>query len=331
LSLDYFYSNSISSFAYYKSDLSAPSTTVLQNREYTNLDQQKTSATSLSDIEIISLPQETICDSTTFPFHSIPHTLICSSDEVFIPFDLSDNNSTLHLHSPTSDSGTYDPDALHINLATKKKYKPVALKVKPVIGELPAKFRIIRNIIGEPLEDLLTLNPNPPPFTPTGRYTQERKDLFDTAHPGFLLPAERDLLHHFMMLHDKAFAWDNSERGHFREDFFPPIDIPVVPHESQAMGTAKHTNSPRTIRQTLQISQNKTRCRSIRTLQLLIPLSLVLRSQERWQIASNSTIPRTPQRSHHRALRSSPIYRTTRRTIRWSRLQQHDGFICRIR
>jgi hypothetical protein len=120
---------------------------------------------------------------------------------------------------------------LHINLATKKKYKPVAFKVKPVIGELPAKFRIIRNIIGDPLEDLPTLNPNPPPFIPTGRYTQERKDLFDTAHPGFLLPAERDLLHHFMMLHNEAFAWDNSERGHFREDFFPPIDIPVVPHK----------------------------------------------------------------------------------------------------
>ena len=34
-----------------------------------------------------------------------------------------------------------------------------------------------------------------------------------------------------MMLHNKAFAWDNDEQGHFYEDFFPPIDIPVVPHE----------------------------------------------------------------------------------------------------
>ena len=34
-----------------------------------------------------------------------------------------------------------------------------------------------------------------------------------------------------MMLHNKAFAWDNDEQGHFCEDFFPPIDIPVVPHE----------------------------------------------------------------------------------------------------
>lgn len=117
-----------------------------------------------------------------------------------------------------------------ISLATKKKYKPVALKVRPVLGELPAKFRIIRNITGDPLEKLPELNPNPPPFVPCGRYTQERKDLFDKLNPGFLLPAERDLLHHFMMLHQDAFAWDDSERGHFREDFFPPVDMPVVPH-----------------------------------------------------------------------------------------------------
>ncbi len=26
------------------------------------------------------------------------------------------------------------------------------------------------------------------------------------------------------------FAWTDSERGTFREDFFPPVQIPVVPH-----------------------------------------------------------------------------------------------------
>ena len=112
--------------------------------------------------------------------------------------------------------------------STKKKYKPVALKVKPVVGELPDKFRIVRNITGDPLEKLPTLNPHPPPFKPHGRYTQERKELFDAANPGFLQPTEQDLLHHFMTLHQDAFAWNDTERGHFREDFFPPVDIPVV-------------------------------------------------------------------------------------------------------
>ena len=35
------------------------------------------------------------------------------------------------------------------HLCTKKKYKPVALKIKPVIGELPDKFRIIWEIKGD--------------------------------------------------------------------------------------------------------------------------------------------------------------------------------------
>ena len=75
------------------------------------------------------------------------------------------------------------------------------------------------------------LLPNPPDFIPTDRYTQERKDQFDKKHGGdFLLPEERKLLHHFMMQQSYGFAWDDTERGSFREDFFPPINIPVVPH-----------------------------------------------------------------------------------------------------
>jgi hypothetical protein len=34
-----------------------------------------------------------------------------------------------------------------------------------------------------------------------------------------------------MMIHNDAFAWKTSERGHFREDFFFPVNIPVVPHK----------------------------------------------------------------------------------------------------
>ena len=179
LSIDFPYSDSISSLSLFNSKFPATSTINLHNQEPFDSDQQNIFATIITDTEPTSLPQDTICDST-FPFHSIPHTNISSTDEIFIPFDITDSIPTLHF--PASDSGTCDPDALQINLATKKKYKPVALKVKPIIGELPAKFRIIRNITGDPLKDLPTLNPNPPPFTPTGRYTQERKELFDTAH-----------------------------------------------------------------------------------------------------------------------------------------------------
>ena len=113
---------------------------------------------------------------------------------------------------------------------TKKKYKPVALKVRPIIGELPDKYRIVRTIVGDPLADLPILDPNPPSYRPCGRYTADRMALFDKNHPGFLLDEERKLLHYFMMVHQDAFAWNDTERGHFREDFFPPIEMPVVPH-----------------------------------------------------------------------------------------------------
>ena len=116
------------------------------------------------------------------------------------------------------------------------KYKPVALKTRPVIQELPAEFRIKREIIGDPLAEMPKLSPNPPEFVPTGRYTEERRDKMEKAHGGdFLLPEERKLMHHFMMEQNMGFAWDDSERGRFREDFFPPIDIPVIPHRPWVM------------------------------------------------------------------------------------------------
>jgi hypothetical protein len=59
-------------------------------------------------------------------------------------------------------------------LSAKKKYKPIAKKVRPVIGKLPEKFCIECKIIGNPLDDLPVLNLNPPPFIPTNHYTLER-------------------------------------------------------------------------------------------------------------------------------------------------------------
>ncbi|RPD67519.1 hypothetical protein L227DRAFT_464041, partial [Lentinus tigrinus ALCF2SS1-6] len=112
-----------------------------------------------------------------------------------------------------------------------RKYKPVAKKVKPVLAPLPDQFRIVRKIEGDPLADMPPLSPHPPPFVPTGRYTQERKDAMDKLHGGdFLWPEERALLHQLIMQQNEAFAWNDEERGQFREDFFPPVVIPTIPH-----------------------------------------------------------------------------------------------------
>ena len=182
-----------------------------------------------SDSEFLSieacapLPQDTqrndlavayisLCDLDFPPMHSI----------------LFSNSSTTNDTFPIEFRNAQTPLAIY----TGKKYKLVALKVRPVETELLSRFQITRNIKGDPLKDIPTLSANPPPFVPTGRYTEERKDVIDRAHPGdFLLPEERVLMHHFMCLQEAGFTWTDQECGHFHEDFFPPIKIPTIPHK----------------------------------------------------------------------------------------------------
>jgi len=63
-----------------------------------------------------------------------------------------------------------------------KKYKPVALKVKPVLETLPERFRIIREITGNSLKGLPKLPEHPLEFSPKGRYMVERKEKLDLGH-----------------------------------------------------------------------------------------------------------------------------------------------------
>jgi hypothetical protein len=112
-----------------------------------------------------------------------------------------------------------------------KKYKPVHLRTKPVLATLPGKFRIERNIKGDPLKDIPELSMTPGEFKETGKYTKERKEQIDKVHSGeFLWPEERKLMHDFMCKQEKAFAWTEDEKGQFREDFFPPVEMPIVAH-----------------------------------------------------------------------------------------------------
>ncbi|CDO77999.1 hypothetical protein BN946_scf184723.g6 [Trametes cinnabarina] len=90
-----------------------------------------------------------------------------------------------------------------ILLTTKKKYKPVAKKVHVSLENCPEKFYIEQNITGDPLATMPELNPNPPEFSPTGRYTAEQKEAMDRS---------------------------DSERGCFKPKFFPLIESPVLPH-----------------------------------------------------------------------------------------------------
>jgi len=88
-----------------------------------------------------------------------------------------------------------------------KKYKPVVLKIRPMLGELPQEFRIVRNITRNPLEELLDMPVKPLPSKPCRRYTEERIQAMDNAHEeGFLWLEERKLMHYMIRIQNKAFA-----------------------------------------------------------------------------------------------------------------------------
>ena len=88
-------------------------------------------------------------------------------------FILFSNSSTMNDTFLIEFRNAWTPLAIY----TGKKYKSVALKVRPVETELLSRFRITRNIKGDPLKDIPTLSTNPPPFVPTERYTEECKDV----------------------------------------------------------------------------------------------------------------------------------------------------------
>ena len=126
-----------------------------------------------------------------------------------------------HTHTVCSFIGSALPNSSDLASYAAKKYKPVARKVRPVATQLPERYRIVRNITGDPLERLPQLPTRPAPFEPVGRYTEERMRIIEGVHSDdFLWPEERKLMHRFMMLHEDGFAWEDAERGHFREDFF---------------------------------------------------------------------------------------------------------------
>ena len=76
------------------------------------------------------------------------------------------------------------------------------------------------------------LSPNPPIFIPTSRYTKERRDKLHAEHGSdFLTPPEFALLDEFMCKQNLAFAWNDSEKGRFKPEYFSPIEFVVVDHK----------------------------------------------------------------------------------------------------
>jgi len=98
-------------------------------------------------------------------------------------------------------------------------------------------IKIVRQFPEDPLETLLSISPYPPLFMPGTRLTKERMEGIGLLFNTFLWPEERQLVAQVLWLNEKGLAWDETEKGRFREDYFSPVKIPVQEHVPWARKT----------------------------------------------------------------------------------------------
>ncbi|KAG2067660.1 hypothetical protein BDR04DRAFT_946564, partial [Suillus decipiens] len=109
-------------------------------------------------------------------------------------------------------------------------YKKVANQVKPVATTMPSRACIVCRFPEDPLLSLPTVSPNPPEFTPGTRLTVERMKDLGVFQNLFLWPKEQKLVAHILSLNELALAWDETEKGRFRNDYFLLVIIPTIEH-----------------------------------------------------------------------------------------------------
>ena len=109
-------------------------------------------------------------------------------------------------------------------------YKPVDRRVRPVSGTFPQEALVRRTFPHDPLKELPILSPHPPEFTPTKKITAERLKSLNINSIGFLWPEEEKLFTQVMVLNEAALAFEETDRGTLREDYFSPYVMPTIPH-----------------------------------------------------------------------------------------------------
>ncbi|RPD69679.1 hypothetical protein L226DRAFT_445493, partial [Lentinus tigrinus ALCF2SS1-7] len=99
-------------------------------------------------------------------------------------------------------------------------YKRVDKKVKPVAGTMPEEARVIRQFPEDPLASLPPLSPIVPDFVPTAKLTAERMEKININPDGYLWPEEERLFLHILQVNEKSIAFQDSDRGTLRDDYF---------------------------------------------------------------------------------------------------------------
>ncbi|KAJ3884212.1 hypothetical protein GG344DRAFT_26077, partial [Lentinula edodes] len=116
-------------------------------------------------------------------------------------------------------------------------YKRVAQRVQPIPTVMPDYAKVIRRFPKNPLLSLPNLSPNPTQFTSGVRLTEDRLEGLGVLTNSFLWPEERLLMADVLKKNELGIAWDETEKGRFREDYFPPLKIPTIAHTPWAEKT----------------------------------------------------------------------------------------------
>jgi len=110
------------------------------------------------------------------------------------------------------------------------KYKTVDKKVRPVPEPIPEDMKVKRTFPSDPLVNLPELPTKPPEFVPTKKVSVERMEKLEKDLDKELWGEEVKLLKHVIVLNERSIAFDESERGTFRNDYFSDYKIPVIEH-----------------------------------------------------------------------------------------------------
>lgn len=103
-------------------------------------------------------------------------------------------------------------------------------KIRPVPAHLPEDCLVQRRFPSNPLHTMPPLSIHPPQnLIPTKRLTEERLKIL-RINEGFLWPQEEKLFISIFEKNANVLAFDETERGTLRQDYFSDYIIPTVEH-----------------------------------------------------------------------------------------------------
>ena len=117
-------------------------------------------------------------------------------------------------------------------LSTKKRYKPVHRKFRPVPTYMPNPEAQEFLPIPPPSPTLLPTHPPPIHSLSFGnRVTKDRLfEMMLKIEPGLLTEAETNLIAFVIVSREQVFAFDYAEKGMFSRNYYPDYEIPTIEH-----------------------------------------------------------------------------------------------------